>query len=152
MMISGTSLAASTKLFQNSYARNSERVNSALEQLSTGKRINRPSDDPSGFVAAEEIRGELIDLHSADKIDASRRIQISFQESALSNIQGVLIDVRGELVTAADGALNTRQRKDIQNGIDSSLDAIDLIAGRVEGVAGSEKLEPLRRTAKSVSL
>jgi hypothetical protein len=75
--------------FQNSLQRNNANAQRALERLSTGKRINRPSDDPSGFVGAEELRGEIARLEgelkgipraayrSASKNPASARFRIS---------------------------------------------------------------------------
>jgi flagellar hook-associated protein 3 FlgL len=64
MLTSGVSFDATTHLLVRNYARNHERVGVSVEQLSTGKRINRPSDDPAGFVAAEEIRRELQELEA----------------------------------------------------------------------------------------
>jgi hypothetical protein len=74
MLTSGFSHSATSSLLVQNYERSQERVGVSVEQLSTGKRINRPSDDPSGFVAAEEIRGELIELRSETRSATQRRI------------------------------------------------------------------------------
>lgn len=74
MLTSGFSHAANSGLFIHNYEQSQHRVGVAIEQLSTGKRINRPSDDPSGFVAAEEIRAELIELESENRAATHRRI------------------------------------------------------------------------------
>ena len=39
--------------------------NLALERLSTGLRINRASDDPSGLIGSEILRGEKVGLAAA---------------------------------------------------------------------------------------
>lgn len=74
MLTSGFSHSAASSLFVHNYEQTQRRVGVAVEQLSTGKRINRPSDDPAGFVAAEEIRGELIELRSETRAETHRRI------------------------------------------------------------------------------
>ncbi len=81
MMTSGISFAGPQSQFVRNFGRNNERVAVAVEQLSTGKRINRPSDDPTGFVAAEAIRGELIDLRSEQKAATYRRVNFSRQQA-----------------------------------------------------------------------
>ncbi len=128
----------------NQFQQNNERVSKSLERLSTGKRINRPEDDPAGFVAAEKLRGDLIDLRSESRTESGNRLESRQRESALSHIQTVLTSVRGLLVTAADGTLTAEQRTSLQQEIDASLDAIDLIATNTTGVAGSTALAELR--------
>jgi len=126
------------------YQRSNDQVSQALERLSTGKRINRPGDDPAGFIAAENLRGDIIDLRAESRAVSRNRFRVRHQESALSEIQRTLSSVRGNLVTAADGLNSAAQTRAIQQQIDASLDAIDLIAGRVEGVNDSSPLSELR--------
>lgn len=64
-----------------SFRRNSEKLQTSLERLSTGKRINRPSDDPAGFVAAEGFRRDLTDLQAKLKSLAGDRRQSHLQQS-----------------------------------------------------------------------
>lgn len=144
MHVSGVSFAGSTTHYVNNYARNSERLAVSLKQLSTGKRINSPADDPAGFVAAEEIRGELVELRAEQKAATYRRVEVRRQQSALGNIQSSLHHVRGNVVAAADDLLGDRERHALQEEVDQSLDTVDRIASQVEGVEGSENLEHLR--------
>lgn len=82
MITSGFSFDATTHTLVRNYARNNQRVGVAVEQLSTGKRINRPADDPSGFVAAEGIRGELIELRSQGRAQTFRHVNFVHQQAA----------------------------------------------------------------------
>lgn len=141
--ISPNSFGNSGRLFQL-FQRSNEQVSQSLERLSTGKRINRASDDPSGFVAAEGLRGDLVELRAQAKVSSASKFQVRQRESSLSQIQTVLTDVRGSLVTAADGLNSDAQSQAIQLEIDASLDAIDQIADDIEGVAGSAALSALR--------
>lgn len=141
--ISPNSYAQSGRLVQL-YRDSTDLVSRSLERLSTGKRINRASDDPAGFVAAEGLRGDLVELHAESKVASASRFRVRQRESALSQIQNVLNDVRGNLVTAADGLNSEAQSRALQIEIDASLDAIDQIASNVEGVDGSASLNELR--------
>jgi len=128
--IHGHRLQHTIKLeFVRQYQRNSDRVSKSLEQLSTGKRINRPSDDPAGFIAAEGLRGDIVVLSAESRAAESQRFNVRQEQSQLGNVQQLLNEVRGQLVGAADGTLSPQQRKNIQQGIDASLDAIDRILG-----------------------
>jgi flagellin-like hook-associated protein FlgL len=87
MITSGVSFDATTHTLVRNYARNNQRVGVAVEQLSTGKRINRPSDDPTGFVAAEGIRGELIELRSQGRAETYRRVHFVRQQAAQATVR-----------------------------------------------------------------
>ena len=126
------------------FRQNNQQVSQSLERLSTGKRINRPRDDPSGFIAAEGLRGDLIELRAQSRAASSNRFVVRQRESALGQIQKTLTNVRGNLVTVADGLNSSAQSRAIQQEIDTSLDAIDQIAARVEGVSDSTPLRELR--------
>lgn len=128
----------------NQHRRNTEQVADSIERLSTGKRINRPSDDPAGFVAAENLKGDIIDLQAESRAAKTNRFRVRQRESALSEIQRTLNRVRGKLVSAADSFNTPAQQSAIQSEIDASLDAVDLVASRVEGVRDSSDLKELR--------
>jgi len=119
----------SSSQFVRQYQRNSDKVFKSLEQLSTGKRINRPSDDPAGFIAAEGLRGDIVVLSAKSRAAESERFKVRQEQSQLGNVQQLLNEVRGKIVGAADGTLSSQQRKSIQQDIDASLDAIDQILG-----------------------
>jgi hypothetical protein len=110
MLTSGFSHSATSSQLVHNFERSQRRVVASVEQLSTGKRINRPSDDPAGFVAAEEIRGELIELRSETRAATHRRINYFREQEDYSLKQpkkpvtqygdapiNVIDDVEGEL-------------------------------------------------------
>ena len=124
------------QLLQN-YQRNNDRTQTSLERLSTGKRINHPNDDPAGFIAAEGLRKELGDLKQKLGDIATERAQNHVQQSGLSDIQDALNDLRGRLVSAADGTLTADQRATLESEIDETAKAVDRIANLTsnQGVA-----------------
>ncbi|HEX3600817.1 MAG TPA: hypothetical protein VHU84_11785 [Lacipirellulaceae bacterium] len=111
-----------------SFQRNSDRVKTSVERLSTGKRINHPSDDPPGFVAAEGLRGELVDLNSKLKGIASQRRQSDLQQSGLQNIRTALDDLRGRVNSSADITLTSDERASLNSQIDNAAAEIDRVA------------------------
>ena len=115
------------RLLQN-FQRNNDRTQTSLERLSTGKRINHPSDDPAGFIAAEGLRKDLNDLKQKLGDIATERDQSHIQQSGLSDIQDALTDLRGYLVSGADGTLTADQRTSLESEIDETAEAIDRIA------------------------
>ena len=110
------------------YEQNSDRVNASIERLSTGKRINRPKDDPAGFVAVAELRKELQDLNTKLKGISRERQQSHVQQSGLANIQTALLDLRGRIEDAAGGFITAEQRSALESEIDLAADAVNRVA------------------------
>jgi flagellin len=104
-------------------------LNTRLERLSTGLRINRGKDDPAGLIASETLRAEIHGIGQA--IDNSTRAinVISTAEGALNEVSSLLLGVRDLLVaTANEGALTSEEIAANQLEIDALLSSIDRIA------------------------
>jgi flagellin len=121
-------LAGSDQRYIQSFQRNSDRAQTSLERLSTGKRINHPSDDPSGFVAAEGLRGELIDLKAKFKDLQGERTQSHIQQSGLADLQQALTDLRTRVDSSADITLSADERASLDNQIDEAAKEVNRIA------------------------
>jgi flagellin len=112
----------------NNMQRSSDRTQTSVERLTTGKRINRPKDDPAGFIAAEGLRKELNDLKLKLKGISGERAQSHIKQSGLANIQDALTDLRGRLVSVADGSLTADERTALENEINEASKAVNRIA------------------------
>ncbi len=122
----GSSSIQSLLLHNNSRA--NRFVERATERLSTGLRINHASDDPAGLVAAEKLRGDLIDINARLRVNSALRGQNRIQQGGLRPASEVLHELRG-LVHQASGNINSRAEQNaIQSQVDSSLDALHLVA------------------------
>lgn len=110
------------------FQRNNDRLQTSLERLSTGKRINRPKDDPAGFVAAEGFRRDLSDLKTKLEGIADERRNIRQRESGLAAIQTAFSDLRSRLSEVPDAFVSAEERAAIETEIDQAADAIDRIA------------------------
>ncbi len=104
-------------------------LNSTLERLSTGFRINRGADDPAGLIASENLRAEKVALSSAIG-NAERADQvINIAEGGLTEVSNLLTELEGLVdVSANKAGLSTEEKEANQLQIDSILQTIDRIA------------------------
>jgi len=114
-------------------ASNTSKLNSSLERLSTGLRINRGSDDPAGLIASENLRRQIAGTEAAVK-NSERTINIiSTAEGSLSEVSALLLDVQSMLTEAANkGGMSTEELDANQLQVDSILNSIDRIANTSE--------------------
>jgi flagellin len=104
-------------------------INQALERLSTGKRINRASDDPSGFQVADRLKVERIVLEKSIKGAEIRNTMLAAKDGALSVISDMTIELQGIVVRAANrSGLGEGELEALQIEADSILNALDYFA------------------------
>lgn len=101
-------------------------VNLAMERLSTGKRVNRASDDPSGVTTITELtareRTLRAEIDSADRESA----YLAAREGAQSVVSDLLLDLQGQVVAAANrGAMSAEEIAARQLETESILKTID---------------------------
>ncbi len=94
------------------------------EQISSGKRVRSPADDP---VAAARIL-EL--SHAKDMNDTYTnarkvaRTSLETYETNLTSVTNVVLDVQSSLVAAGNGAYNDQQRQNIASELKGRLDSL----------------------------
>jgi len=119
-----TSLIAQRVLGQNNKS-----LNTSLERLSTGLRINRGADDPAGLIASQNLRAEKASLSAAIK-NAERADQVvNIAEGGLDEVSGLLNELQALVTSTANTAgLSQEEREANQLQIDSILQTIDRVA------------------------
>ena len=101
----------------------------SLERLSTGLRINRGKDDPSGLIASENLRAEKTAITQAITNGERAENIISIAEGGLTEIQDQLNNLEGLVDSAASSAgLSDEEKEAIQLQIDGILGSIDRVA------------------------
>src|SRR3954470_20173722 len=114
---------------QKTLTRTSDALQQALTRLSTGLRINSGKDDPAGLIASENLRRDITSANTAISNSLTAGQLIATADSSLGQISGLLNDIRGLAVQAANtGVLSDEQVAANQLQVDASLDAIDRIA------------------------
>ena len=114
---------------QRVLGQNNRTLNTSLERLSTGLRINRGKDDPAGLIASENLRSEKAAISAAIG-NAERADQVvNIAEGGLQEINSLLIEVQSLVGQSAnDAGLSADEKKANQLQIDSILQTIDRIA------------------------
>lgn len=114
---------------QRGLAQSQKAMNSTLQRLSTGLRINRGADDPAGLIASEGLRSEISGINQA--IDNSSRASnvISTAEGSLNEVASMLLNIKSLVVQAANtGALSSDEIEANQLQVDSAVQSITRIA------------------------
>ena len=102
-----------------------QRANAAVAkasmQVSTGNRMQRPSDDPQGVQKALNLRGDLAaTAQYMDTADASQG-WAQATDDALSDINDVLQRAREAVVQGGNGTMSQKDRNDIATQIDQLI-------------------------------
>ena len=110
-------------------ANNQVSMNSALQRLSTGLRINSGKDDPAGLIASQNLKSEATAISAA--IDNASRADnmVAVAEGALGEVSNLLIQLEDLTDRSANQAgLSADEVKANQLQIDSILDSVNRIA------------------------
>ena len=134
----GVGSSSSSSTAHRQLSRIQDRLNQTFERLSTGKRINHGKDDPAGLIAANRLKGDLVEIGAKRRARQGERHQISIQQSGRQAARDVLNDLRGLVVEATGDTTSPDQREAIQIQIDSSLDALRLVESTTGISVGSE--------------
>ncbi len=106
----------------------SKDINTRMERLSSGLRINRAADDASGITASEAMRSQLAGLRTAND-NASRAIALlQTADSGLEQIGMMLIRLKELAEQSADGTLNQANRSGLSTEAQALILEIDRIA------------------------
>ena len=119
----------SSLLAQRSLAATNQTLNTSLERLSTGLRINRGADDPAGLIASENLRSQQVSITSA--IDNAERAEqvVNIAEGGLGEVNSLLLQVQSLVGSSANEAgISDAEKEANQLEIDSIVQTIDRIA------------------------
>lgn len=102
---------------------------SSLERLSTGLRIIRASDDPSGLVISESLRAQLVALKRAASNTQNGSNLLSIADNALGKVSDLLRGMKDSVTFALNsGGITPDQLQAQQESIDNAISAIDRIS------------------------
>jgi flagellar hook-associated protein 3 FlgL len=130
---------ATSNAYQTSVSMLQERqqaLQTAQEQMTSGKRIAKPSDDPAGMAAAERAliaqkRGE-----SAQRALAASRNAMTLSESAIGQAGDLVQDAREALVSAGNGSYSAAERSTLARQIRELRGQLYTLANQGDGANG----------------
>ncbi|MDR1956734.1 MAG: flagellin [Treponema sp.] len=103
-----------------------------IEKLSSGLRINRSGDDPSGLAVSEKLRSQIRGLNMAS---ANAQNGISFiqtTEGYLQESQDILQRLRELAVQSSNGIYTEEDRTYIQIEVSALIDELDRVASHAQ--------------------
>lgn len=110
-------------------AQNQSDIQTSLERLVTGNRINRSSDDPSGMISVEQHNAEIYALNKQLDAFAQQEGFLGAKEGGLSVLSDMMIELQALSVRAANtGAQGEGELAAIGVEINSIIVGIDQIA------------------------
>jgi flagellin len=123
-----TNLSALTA--QANMQKQSKEMESAMERLSSGLRINSAADDAAGSAIASKMESQVRSLGVAVR-NANDAISLTqTAEGALGEVENILQRMRELSVQAGNSTLNTGDRSQIQNEINQLAAEIDSISSK----------------------
>lgn len=108
----------------------------AQDQLSSGKRINTPSDDPVAAAEAERLRSREARIDAERRTASHARHLLSNAENALGDATDVLQAARDVLVASANGSLNASDRAKFATELRAHREQLLAVANRGDGADG----------------
>lgn len=96
-------------------------LNQTQEQISTGKRINKPSDDPVAAARILKLDQELSRIETYQRNAGLAENRLQREESALESSVDIIQRVRELTVQAGNGSLSANDRKSISSELKERL-------------------------------
>lgn len=112
---------------------NNSQLNTSLNRLSTGFKINAGKDDPAGLIASEALRSEKTALNAAMYNISRANNVIATAEGGLVEINKLLLELEDLVDKSANSSGISEDERDAnQLQIDSILASIDRFANTTE--------------------
>ncbi len=120
----------------------------AIEQLSSGLRINKAADDTAGLAVSEKLKNQVRGLNQAQRNAQDGISLLQTAEGALNETHSLLGRMRELAVKSANDTLSNSDRLHIQDEVNALLSEVDRIAnstqfnkiGLLDGTASAVKL------------
>jgi flagellin len=133
---------------QNALSVNNRGMANAMQQLSTGKRINSAKDDAAGLAIATRMTADLKGMTMAIKNANDGISMMQTAEGALGEVTNMLQRMRELSVQSSTGSLTASNRVALQKEMDQLIKEID----NVSKTTNFNGIKLLDGTAKGVAI
>ncbi len=113
---------------QNSLQTTARSLSSAMQQLSTGKRINAAKDDAAGLAISTRMTADLRGMSMAIKNSNDGISMMQTAEGALGQVTNMLQRMRELAVQSSTGSMTSANRKQLQAEFDQLVAEIDNVS------------------------
>ncbi len=104
----------------------------AIEQLSSGLRINKASDDAAGLAVSEKLKNQVRGLNQAQRNAQDGVSLIQTAEGALNETHSLLSRMRELAVQSANDTLSNSDRLHLQAEVNQLLSEVDRIGNSTQ--------------------
>ena len=122
----------STSIIQKNLISSLKRTQESTERLSSGKRVNKSSDDPGNIGTISKLNAKIGSISEALKNASSAKSLSQIADSGLSEINNLLSRIREIAVQANSSTLTTGDRTSLQTEVDAYLSEIDNITKSIK--------------------
>ncbi len=116
----------------NQLNKNTKSMNSSLEKLSSGYKINSSSDDASGLAISEKMLNQINGLNKASDNAQNASSMVQTADGALEETDSILERIRELAVQSSSDTSTDSDRSNIQDEVDALVDEINNIADTTE--------------------
>lgn len=119
-----------------SIGRRNEKLAMQQEQLASGKRINRPSDDPIGAAETERIRASNAQMAIEQRMMSFSTGMLNQADHVLAGTSETLQSMSELLVAAGNGSLQPKDRAVIATQLEGMRSELLALANHADGAGG----------------
>ena len=123
---------SASQFIQRNMANQIKEITESTERLSSGKRINNASDDPSSIGPISRLNAQILSLQEAISNGGEGKLLTQTADSGLSSINNILARIRELVVQGSSTTLTTADRNTLQVEINSYLTEIDSLTGMIK--------------------
>ncbi len=109
-----------------------DQIQSNIEKLSSGEKINKAGDDASGLAVSEKMRSQIRGLNQANRNIENGVSFIQTTEGYLKETTDILQRVRELAVQSANGIYTEEDRMQIQVEVSQLVSEVDRIASQAQ--------------------
>ena len=120
-----------SQFIQRNMSQQIREITQSTERLSSGKRVNRASDDPGSIGQISRLNAKILSLGKAISNGAEGKILAQTADGGLSSINNLLAGIREIAVQGASTSLTTADRNTLQVEIDAYLTEIDSLTNLI---------------------
>lgn len=130
---------ATANMFDTSIAtlqRRQQQMQDSQQRLTSGKRIEQASDDPTGASRAERSLSAIGRIDANQRALEASRNSMTLTESALGDANEIMQQVRESMVAAGNASYTDTERRGLADKIAGLRDQLLAIANRPDGGGG----------------
>ncbi len=117
---------------QNRLAASSKKLNTSLERLSTGLRINSGKDDVVGLLKSESLRTQIRGISAAQGSLNNAQSLLGIAEGSLAQLTEISQALREKVLQAADSSLSSTDRTNLTTAVTDLLNEYSRLSGAAE--------------------